>query len=420
MEKLVVEHSPSLQGEVTISGAKNSVLKLLAASLLCEGSCVIKDVPDLKDVDIMIEVLETLGSNVIYDKEDKTIYTKVIDKTKCVVPYELTAKMRASIVVLGPLLARSKKADVSLPGGCVIGSRPIDLHIKGLKAIGCDVQVIAGSVKGTAENMQGNRIYLDFPSVGATENILMAAVFANGETIIENAAQEPEITDLASFLTKMGAKIYGAGTSTIRVKGVDKLKGIEHRVIPDRIEAGTYMVAAAITKGKILIKNVLTNHLRPMISKLVETGVHIEEYEDSILVDATKGYSGVNITTLPYPGFPTDMQSQFMSMLTVCKGTMTIKETVFENRFMHVNELVRMGANIKIDGGSTAIIQGVSHLEGASVKATDLRAGAALILAGFVAKGTTEIYDIYHIDRGYVEIEKKMQALGANIRRVVY
>ena len=417
MNKFVIEKSPPLQGSITVSGAKNSVLKIMAATLLADGECVIDDVPDLLDVHVMIEILRELGSEVTYDEANNQLITRVVDKSKHSVSYELTAKMRASIVVMGALLGRSKQAKVALPGGCAIGARPIDLHIKGFTSLGVQVSMEHGFVEGRVnDTMRGAHIYLDFPSVGATENIMMAAVLAQGTTILENAAQEPEITDLASFLVKMGAQISGAGTSTIRIKGVSSLKGVHHQVIPDRIEAGTYMLATAVTKGKVLIKNVLTTHLRPVISKLEEAGVQIEEFDDSIMIDATHGFHKVDITTLPYPGFPTDMQAQFMVLLTLCQGMSIVKETIFENRFMHVNELMRMGANIKLDG-SSAMIRGVEELEGAQVKATDLRAGAALVIAGLVAAGKTEIYEPDHINRGFVAIEKKLQGVGAKIWR---
>lgn len=418
MEKFVVENSPNLEGSLRVSGAKNSVLIIMAASLLAEGECIIEDVPDLLDVHVMIDLLRSLGSEVDYDVEKEQLRTRVIDASITDASYELTNKMRASIVVMGPLLARRKRATVALPGGCPIGARPIDLHLKGFRRLGVDVEIGHGAVEGMVnDKMVGNTIYLDFPSVGATENIMMAATLAQGMTVIENAAQEPEITDLASFLTKMGAKITGAGTSTIRITGVEKLKGVRHQVIPDRIEAGTYMIAAAITNSRIFIDNVVPTHLRPLISKFEEAGVDVIPEAGGLIVDATKGFTGVDITTLPYPGFPTDLQAQFMVMLTISDGIHSVRETIFENRFMYVNELMRMGANIRIDG-SSAMVKGVDHLEGAQVKSTDLRAGSALILAGLVAKGTTEIFEIYHIDRGFVSIEKKLQGIGAKIKRV--
>ena len=418
MEKFVVETSPNLEGTLRVSGAKNSVLIIMAASLLAEGECIIEDVPDLLDVHVMIDLLRSLGSEVSYDVKKEQLRTRVIDPTITDASYELTNKMRASIVVMGPLLARRRRANVALPGGCPIGARPIDLHLKGFRRLGVDVEIGHGFVEGLVEDkMVGNTIYLDFPSVGATENILMAATLAKGVTVIENAAQEPEITDLASFLTKMGAKITGAGTSTIRITGVEKLSGVRHQVIPDRIEAGTYMVAAAITKSRIFIDNVVPTHLRPLISKLEEAGVQVTPQAGGLVVDAREGFNGVDITTLPYPGFPMDLQAQFMVLLTISPGIHTVRETIFENRFMYANELMRMGANIRIDA-SSAMVNGVDHLEGAQVKSTDLRAGAALILAGLVATGKTEVFEIYHIDRGFVSIEKKLQSIGANIKRV--
>ncbi len=417
MDRIIVKKSPSLKGEVKINGAKNSVLKLMAATLMAEGKCMITEVPNLKDVQVMIEVLRELGSKVEYDAKEGTLITEVIDNTKTDLPYRLTSMMRASIVVMGPLLSKRGRANVSLPGGCPIGARPIDLHIKGFRALGAIVKTDHGNVEAISNSeLNGAHIYLDFPSVGATENILMASVFAKGITILENAAQEPEITDLVNFLNRMGAKISGAGTSTIRIKGVDSLVGTSHQVVPDRIEAGTYMVAAAITKGRLKITNVMPKHLMPIISKLEEMGVIVEEYDDYLIVDGKDGFVSANVTTLPYPGFPTDMQSQFMVLLSLANGISVIKETIYENRFMHVNELTRMGANITIDG-SSAIIQGVEELGGACVKATDLRAGAALILAGLVAEGQTEVYNPYHIDRGYVNIVENLSRLGAIISR---
>lgn len=418
MTRIIVEKSNPLKGEITVSGAKNAVLPIMAATLLTKEECVIEDVPDLKDVYVMNEVLRELGSKIMFDVDQKKIKTKVINIEKHESTYDLMSKMRASFLVMGPLLARNGKARIALPGGCSIGARPIDLHIKGFERLGADIKIGHGFVEGKVpDKLVGANIYLDFPSVGATENIIMAASLAEGTTILENAAQEPEIVDLANFLNKMGAKIIGAGTSVIRIRGVEKLSGTTHQIIPDRIESGTFMIAAAITKGDMIIKNVLIDHLRPMIAKLEEAGVEITTDGDSLRVNATNGFKGINITTLPYPGFPTDMQAQFMSMLTIADGTHVVMETIFENRFMHVTELNRMGANIKIEG-SSAIVQGVKNLEGAIVKATDLRAGASLILAGLVADGKTEILDIYHLDRGFVDIENKLQAVGANIYRV--
>ncbi|NLM04040.1 MAG: UDP-N-acetylglucosamine 1-carboxyvinyltransferase [Clostridiales bacterium] len=416
LEKIVVEKSGPLKGTVRVSGAKNSVLPILAATLLATGKSVLEDVPALRDVDVICEVLSSLGADVKRNSREKIeILSNKIDNFEA--PYELMRKMRASFLVMGPLLARMGKARISMPGGCAIGTRPIDLHLKGFRALGAEITMGHGYVEARAEKLVGNKIYLDFPSVGATENIMMAAALAEGETIIENVAEEPEITDLANFLNKMGAKIKGAGTDTIRIQGVKRLTGTTHTVIPDRIEAGTYMVAAAMTGGNVLVENVVPDHLKPIIAKLREIDVEIREEDNGIRVIGPKVIKATDIKTLPYPGFPTDMQAQFMALLSIAKGSSVIIETVFENRFMHVSELKRMGANIRIEGRS-AIIEGCKGLTGAQVKATDLRAGAALILAGLVSEGKTEITNIYHIDRGYVDIEKKLRALGAKIYRL--
>lgn len=415
LAKIIVEKSPPLKGTVRISGAKNSALPIIAASLLSTGECILEDVPDLRDVDVICEVLSSLGADVKrVSREKLQINASIIDNFEA--PYELMKKMRASFLVMGPLLARMGKARVSMPGGCAIGTRPIDLHLKGFKALGAEIEVGHGYVEASADKLKGERIYLDFPSVGATENIMMAAALAEGETIIENAAQEPEIVDLANFLNKIGGDIKGAGTSTIKIKGVKTLYGGRHQIIPDRIEAGTFMVAAAITKGDIIVENVVVDHVKSIIAKLKETGAEIIEDGDKIRVVGKKNIKSIDIKTMPYPGFPTDMQAQFMALMSVSDGTSIIIETVFENRFMHVDELKRMGANIKIEGRS-AIIQGTNKLMGAPVKATDLRAGAALILSGLVAEGETEISNIFHIDRGYSNIEQKLSKLGAKIYR---
>lgn len=415
MSKLLVEKSPPLRGNVRISGAKNSALPILAASLLGTEDIILEDVPQLKDVEVMCEVLSSLGAKVEFlDKGVIKINSKNVNSYET--PYELMSKMRASFLVMGPLLTRLGKAKTSMPGGCAIGTRPIDLHLKGFRALGAEIDVDHGYIGAYADKLVGDRIYLDFPSVGATENIMMAAVMAEGETIIDNAAMEPEIVDLANFLNKLGAQIKGVGTSTIRIKGVKELGGATHSIIPDRIEAGTFMVAAAITKGDVIVENVITSHIKPIIAKLREAGCEVWEEEDKVRVVGTDNLKAVDIKTLPYPGFPTDMQAQFMALMSVAQGTSVIIETVFENRFMHVDELKRMGADIKIDGRS-AIVQGVKELMSAPVKATDLRAGAALILAGLKADGVTEISDIYHIDRGYENIEEKFTKLGAKIYR---
>ncbi|WP_352419707.1 UDP-N-acetylglucosamine 1-carboxyvinyltransferase [Proteiniborus sp.] len=416
MPKIIVEKSPALEGSVKISGAKNSTLPIIAASLLSSEVCTLEDIPALDDVDVISEVLASLGVGINrVSKNSLQINSSKIINIEA--PYELMRKMRASFLVMGPLLARMGKARISLPGGCAIGTRPIDLHLKGFKALGAKIDVGHGYVEAYADRLIGDKIYLDFPSVGATENIMMAATMAKGETIIENAAMEPEIVDLANFLNKMGSDIKGAGTNNIKIKGVTDLGKVKHSVIPDRIEAGTYMVAAAISGGDVLIENVIPSHIKPIIAKLIEAGVQVEEGEDSVRVTARNGVKSVDIKTLPYPGFPTDMQSQFMALMSIADGTSVMIETVFENRFMHVDELKRMGADIKIDGRS-AIIQGTKKMMGAPVKATDLRAGAALILAGLVSEGATEISDIYHVDRGYTDIEQKLANLGAKIYRV--
>lgn len=418
-EILVINSNGPLKGEVTISGAKNSALPILAACVLGTEEIILDGVPELKDVEIMVEVLKHLGSKVDYlNTNSLRIDSSGINTTET--PYELMDKMRASFVVMGPLLSRFHAAHTRAPGGCNIGSRPIDLHLKGFEALGAINRVNNDEIAIEAkEGLTGTEIYLDFPSVGATQNIMMAASLAEGKTILENAAKEPEIVDLASFLSKMGANIKGAGTSTIVIEGVEKLTGTRHTIIPDRIEAATYMTAAAMTRGEVTINNVIGSHIRPVIAKLVEMGVYVHEIEDEdrIIVKAPNRLKSTNIQTLPYPGFPTDAQAQFMALMTVCEGESRIQETVFENRFMHVEELMKMGAVIATSG-NRATIAGVEKLHGADVKATDLRAGAALVMAGLVAKGTTRVFDIYHIDRGYSNIVEKLSKLGADIKRV--
>lgn len=415
MEKILVKKSGPLRGKVRISGAKNAALPILAACLLGTEDIVLEDVPNLKDVEIMMEVLSSLGAEV-----EKIGLNKIKINAKNINSYEtkyqLMSKMRASFLVMGPLLARMKKTVNSLPGGCAIGARPIDLHLKGFRALGAEITEEPGNITACAEKLKGDTLYLDFPSVGATENIMMAAVLAEGETIIENAAMEPEIVDLASFLKKMGAKVYGAGTSSIRIVGVESLKGTSHQIIPDRIEAGTFMVAAAITGGDVLVENCIPSHMKPIIAKLIESGSQVIEYDESIRVIG-KDIKPFNIKTLPYPGFPTDMQAQFMSLMTCADGISVTRETVFENRFMHAEELKKLGADISLTGRE-AIVKGGKELIGAEVRATDLRGGAALILAGLVSQGQTSICDIFHIDRGYENIEEKFRALGAQIERV--
>lgn len=415
MDRIIVEKSPALKGTVRTSGAKNAALPIIAASLLSSECCTLEDVPRLNDVKIISDVLEILGAKVEkIGKDELSVNASRLVNYEA--PYELMTKMRASFLVMGPLLARLGKAKISMPGGCAIGTRPIDLHLKGFKAMGAEIEIGSGYVEARVDRLRGADIYLDFPSVGATENIMMAAALAKGETIIENAAMEPEIVDLSNFINKMGGKVKGAGTNTIKIEGVLSLGGARHQIIPDRIEAGTFMVAAALTQGDVTVENVLTNHIKPVIAKLHEAGVEVIEGDDFVRVIGGKELKAVDIKTLPYPGFPTDMQSQFMTLMTAAKGTSVMVETVFENRFMHVDELLRMGANIRIDGRS-AILEGGTELMGAPVRATDLRGGASLILAGLVAEGKTEIKDIYHIDRGYTDIEDKFRSLGAIIYR---
>lgn len=418
MEKIIVKSGEALVGTVKIEGAKNAVLPVMAASLMAsEGKSVIHDVPTLEDVYILNKVIEKLNGKVKF--ENNRLEIDATNRLNTEAPFEYVRKIRASILVAGPLLARFGHVKVALPGGDAIGSRPIDLHLKGFEAMGATVEFGNGFVEiSTKEKLKGATIYLDVPSVGATENIMMAATLAEGTTIIENCAKEPEIVDLANYLNKMGANIIGAGTGTIRIKGVDKLHATEHTVIPDRIEAGTFMVAAAITGGDVLIENVVCEHLRPVTAKLREMGVEITEGDQSIRVNAKgKKLVTTDIKTLPYPGFPTDMQSQMMVAMMIAEGTGILTETIFENRFMHVEEFRRMNANIKIEGRS-AVIKGGQELQGTQVQATDLRAAAALVLAGLVAKGTTEVFELYHLDRGYVDFVGKLKRLGANIKRV--
>ena len=419
MEKLIINGGKPLHGRVRISGAKNAVLPIIAATLLGQDSpSCLEEVPALDDVRTLTEVLVQLGVKAEFNPDKNTLRVDCSNITSCEAPYDLVRKMRASFLIIGPLLARYGKAKISLPGGCAIGTRPIDLHLKGFEALGADINIGHGFIEANApKGLTGARIYLDFPSVGATENIIMAACMADGQTVIENPAQEPEIIDLANYLNVMGAKIRGAGTNVIKINGVGKLVGRNYTIIPDRIEAGTYMVAAAMTKGDVYIEGAISEHLKPVIAKLKEAGVTIEENIDGIRVACDNPIKAVDIKTMPYPGFPTDMQAQFMAMLTVAEGSGMVTETVFENRFMHVDELKRMGAHIKVDG-RTAVVEGVPSLKGSQVKATDLRAGAAMVLAGLVAEGETAIGYIHHIDRGYDNLVSKLIGLGADIRRV--
>lgn len=417
MERLIVKGGNRLVGTVKTSGAKNAVLPIIAASILGTSPSRLDEIPALEDVRTICAVLECLGIKVDAS-EPHTLKIDSREITSCEAPYELVRSMRASFLVMGPLLARKGYARISQPGGCAIGTRPIDLHLKGFEALGVKIEQGHGYIEASApDGMTGANIYLDFPSVGATENIMMAAAMANGTTVLENPAEEPEIVDLANYLNQMGARVRGAGTNVITIEGVSELHGVQHSVIPDRIEAGTYMIAAAMTGGDVIIENVLPEHQKPLIAKLREAGALVEEDIDRIHVVGSGKLKAVDIKTLPYPGFPTDMQAQMMAMLSVAEGRSKITETVFENRFMHVVELNRMGANITTEGRS-AVITGPAHLTGCTVRATDLRAGAAMILAGLVAEGATEICDIYHIDRGYEEIAAKLTRLGADIKRV--
>ena len=418
MEKLIVKGGNRLVGAVKTSGAKNAVLPIIAASILGTTPSHLDEVPMLEDVHTISEVLKCLGLAVECSPEKNVLDIDSTEITSYEAPYELVRTMRASFLVMGPLLARIGKARISMPGGCAIGARPIDIHLKGFEALGVKIEQGHGYIEASApEGLKGTSIYFDFPSVGATENIMMAASLAEGTTILENAAEEPEIVDLANYLNKMGAKIRGAGTDTIRIEGVEKLHGADYTIIPDRIEAGTYMIAAAMTGGDIVVENVLPEHQKPLIAKLREAGAVVEEDIDKVRVIGKNPLKAVSIKTLPYPGFPTDMQAQMMAMMVIAGGRSKVTETVFENRFMHVVELNRMGAQISTEGRS-AVIDGPCKLTGCDVRATDLRAGAAMILAGLVAEGTTRIGDLHHIDRGYENIVAKLKNLGADIERV--
>ena len=417
MEKLVIHGGKPLQGTVRVSGAKNAVLPIIVASMLGTTQSTLTEIPKLADVHTVCDVIASLGVHIEHPERD-TLVIDAHELTSTTAPYDLVRRMRASFLVMGPLLARKGRAQISLPGGCSIGARPIDLHLKAFEAMGAVINLENGDIEATAPNgLKGAQIYLDFPSVGATENILMAASMADGKTVLENAAEEPEIVDLATYLNSMGANIRGAGTNVIRIEGVKELHGANHAVIPDRVEAGTFMVGAAMTQGNVFVENAISEHLKPLISKLKEVGAEVQEEIDGIRVIGHEPLRPADIKTLPYPGFPTDMQAQFMALTTICQGTSVVTETVFENRFMHVDEFKRMGAKIRIEGRS-AIVEGVPRLKGASVNATDLRAGAALVLAGLVAEGETEVGYLYHIDRGYDNLVLKLQRLGADIVRV--
>jgi len=417
MDKLVIEGGVRLKGEVIVSGAKNAVLPILAATLLTDDSCVIKGVPNLRDTNTMLKIMRSLGKNPELDKGVLTISPGRF--TNFVADYKLVSTMRASFCVLGPLLAKLKKAKVSLPGGCVIGIRPVDLHLKGMKALGADINIESGYVLAKADRLKGAHMYLGGvygSSVLATDNVMMAAVLAKGKTIMESAACEPEVVDLAEFLIKMGAKIKGHGTPIIEIEGVKHLHGATHTVIPDRIEAGTLIIASLITHGDLLIKNVLFQHLGALIDKLEEAGASITKTDGAVRVYCKRRLKPVNITTLPYPGFPTDMQAQIMALMSVIPGISVITEKIYPDRFMHVAELNRMGAHIQREGPH-AIVEGIRELSGAPVMASDLRASACLVLAGLAARGRTLVSRIYHLERGYENLEEKFQGLGAKIWR---
>lgn len=412
MPKLTIEGGHVLNGTVKASGAKNAALPILAASILFDGETVLENVPQLNDIDMMIKMLNSLGILAVVTHSGTGVRMAPHKKIRHIAPYELVTAMRASFFVAGPILAKTGFAKVPLPGGCSIGARPIDIHLKGFKAMGANVSIEHGFVQLEAKKLKGERIYLDFPSVGATENIMMAATLAEGETYIENAAREPEIIDLAECLIKAGAKIDGHGTSTIHITGVSSLKGIEYSIMPDRVEAGTLLIAGAITKGTVTVIDAIAKDMEPLIQKLRECGVEVKVGDRQVTVSPNGPLKRVNIETLPHPGFPTDMQAQMMSLLCISEGSGIVTETIFENRFMHAQELRRMGANIKIEGPH-AIITGETTLSGAEVKITDLRAGAALILAGLVAEGTTTVHGLKHLTRGYEDLPKKLQSLGA-------
>ncbi|HCZ9413020.1 TPA: UDP-N-acetylglucosamine 1-carboxyvinyltransferase [Staphylococcus aureus] len=419
MDKIVIKGGNKLTGEVKVEGAKNAVLPILTASLLASDKpSKLVNVPALSDVETINNVLTTLNADVTYKKDENAV---VVDATKTLneeAPYEYVSKMRASILVMGPLLARLGHAIVALPGGCAIGSRPIEQHIKGFEALGAEIHLENGNIYANAKDgLKGTSIHLDFPSVGATQNIIMAASLAKGKTLIENAAKEPEIVDLANYINEMGGRITGAGTDTITINGVESLHGVEHAIIPDRIEAGTLLIAGAITRGDIFVRGAIKEHMASLVYKLEEMGVELDYQEDGIRVRAEGDLQPVDIKTLPHPGFPTDMQSQMMALLLTANGHKVVTETVFENRFMHVAEFKRMNANINVEGRS-AKLEGKSQLQGAQVKATDLRAAAALILAGLVADDKTSVTELNHLDRGYVDLHGKLKQLGADIERI--
>ena len=419
MEELVIKGGHRLEGKIAVKGSKNSTLPILAASILAiEGKSVIYDVPNLTDVENIMEIIEYLGVKIKKEEGNVTLDATVMDRFDATL--DCVSELRASLFLLGPIIARFGFSEISQPGGCAIGTRPIDLHLKGLEALGVVFEQSHGAIKGSTEGLKGARIYLDFPSVGATENLMMAASIAEGQTILENVAEEPEIVDLANFLNNMGAKITGAGTNMIKINGVKSLKGTAHTVIPDRIEAGTYMVAAAAAGGNVLVENIIADHLKPVIAKLKEAGVKVEEEGDGLRVisEGSKKCKGIFIKTMPYPGFPTDMQAQLLALLLSAEGRSYVTETIFERRFQHVEEFRKMGADI-VMAGNTVALSGVDKIYGANVLASDLRAGAALVIAGLYAEGETRVGNIHFIDRGYDGLVENLRSLGADIKRVI-
>lgn len=416
MEKYIIRGGNKLQGEVSISGAKNAAVAILPAVILSDEPCIIENVPNISDIDITIKILLSMGAEVtMLNKSTLRIDPRRVH-TPCV-EYDLAKNMRASYYFLGSLLGKVGKARVSMPGGCDLGARPVDQHLKGFSSLGAECSVDHGMIHAQADKLVGAHIYFDMVTVGATINVMLAAVKADGLTVIENAAKEPHIVDLANFLNSMGADIMGAGTDVIKIKGVKSLHGTQYSIIPDQIEAGTYMVAAAATNGNVLIKNVIPKHLESITAKLQKIGVRVEEYDDSVRVIGTGRLTKTNVKTLPHPGFPTDMQPQITTLLTLAEGTSIVTESIFDNRFKYVDQLRRMGADISVDG-RVAVIEGTWRLMGAPVRATDLRAGVALVIAGLAAVGTTEVEDIYHVERGYEDLEKKLRSLGADIRKI--
>ncbi len=415
MDKILIKGGRRLAGEVTVAGAKNAALPILFATLLTDQPCVVRNLPDVADVRTALRLLSDLGATVEQTGTDATVHARAL--TAWEAPYELVKTMRASFLVLGPLLARAGRARVSQPGGCAIGGRPVNLHLNALQKMGAEVELVHGYTEARAGRLTAAQIHLDFPSVGATEHLMMVACLANGTTEIDNAAREPEIVDLAAALSSMGARIRGAGEATIQIEGVEALGGMTHRVLPDRIEAGTFMIGAAMTGGDVVVHGAQADCLQALVVKLREAGATLEEMDGAIRVTASRRLQGVDIKTLPYPGFPTDLQAQMMALATVSQGSSLVSETIFENRFMHANEFMRLGADIAVDGHN-AVVRGVPRLSGAPVMATDLRASVSLILAGLVAHNSTEIRRVYHLDRGYERIEEKLSALGADIVRV--